>query len=321
MIFLVASGLFLIIGIIWLLTRNNFHNLKWISPVMSDEEVLREVTGVTKKVVDIDDWALLPYAQTPIVGSILLELMTRLGLEGRWVARELELLGFLPEGFSNWEKTHPPHLSVYSKGENLQSALEKALIIGIQFARIDDDYACVGDDPFNQMVLTRQVKEAEFKIFGNGIWERHTLFNKITLVLHDMNQEAEGSRRVIIVNLLQIFENALTLLQKKIDLSMLKIPDSDFLQWGDSKDRRLYYFKMGVTNTLRCIGCLKNLGYLYRLRGVNYDVEEAYSFIGQECPPLILAEELGIERLLQMGSNEIQELVKRTLSENGSGLL
>ena len=74
---------------------------------------------------------------------------------------------------------------------------------------------------------------------------------------------------------------------------------------------------MGVTNSLRRSGRLDSLGHLYRCKGVNYDVLEAYDIAAQECTQLVAADNLGIERLLQMGPIEIQSLVLQRLNEGG----
>ena len=96
---------------------------------------------------------------------------------------------------------------------------------------------------------------------------------------------------------------------------MNRLPDSDHLLWGDSSDRRRYYFKMGVTNSLRRSGTLESLSHLYRYQGVNYDVEEAYRLAGQDCPQLASAERLDLNQLLALGPSGIQQLVHRGLIE------
>ena len=97
--------------------------------------------------------------------------------------------------------------------------------------------------------------------------------------------------------------------------TMAKVPDPEALQWGDSRTRRVYYFKMGVTHMLRRSGLLESFGHLYRYQGVNYNVEEAYRLAARECPPLALAESLGIDRLIEMGPSEVEGLVRGMLSE------
>ncbi len=91
------------------------------------------------------------------------------------------------------------------------------------------------------------------------------------------------------------------------------MPEDDRLLWGSSEERRLYYFKMGVTNSLRRSGVLESLGHLYGFQGVNYDVEEAYGLAARECPQLNSAAALGLGRLLSLEPAEVEGLVRGAL--------
>ena len=97
---------------------------------------------------------------------------------------------------------------------------------------------------------------------------------------------------------------------------MARIPNSDRLMWGDSRDRRHYYFKMGVTNSLRHSGCLQSLGQLYWMRGVNYDVNEAYDLAARECRVLASADLMDLDRLLTLGPGQVRSLVDRALPDS-----
>jgi hypothetical protein len=152
-------------------------------------------------------------------------------------------------------------------------------------------------------------------LFGQGRRERHTFFVRASLVLQDMAQgEAEAGRRRAIGQVLSSFDEAAHKVQEEMSAAMagLEADDSSLL-WGDSADRRLYYYKMGVTNSLRRSGVLDSLRHLYRFQGVDYDVVEAYGLASRECPLLDRAEMLGVEHLLTMGPSDVRALVQGTL--------
>ena len=243
-------------------------------------------------------------------------MMGRLGVEPDLASEELKRMGFAVEDPADCtpEHAHRPHLSVLRRGERPEDILERALLVGIQIARADDDYAGVGDDTLGMEALARRIEAEETRLFGEGRRERLLLYGKAVLALQDMAQgEMEGERLDAVRALLRMFDEQVALLQAEMDRAMAKIPEPETLLWGDSRDRRLYYFRMGVTHSLRRSGHLESLGHLYRLQGVGYDVEEAYHLAAQECPLLGLADRVGIDRLLGMGPAQVQGLVQRAL--------
>jgi len=283
-----------------------------------DELLVSEILGVVHKPGESGVLVDLRQARSPVLRDVLLELMDRMGAEAETARRELERMGFSVQPASDGPlKADRPHLSVYRSQEDLKDVLERAFLIGVQIARTDDDYARVGDDYLHPETLLRQADAAETALFGDGRRHRYTFYGKAGLALQDMLQgQPEGERRRVIVPLLEAFDRALESLQGEMSRSMAGVPQTESLQWGDSRDRRFYYFKMGVINTLRHAGIVEGLGRLYRLQGVNYDVEDAYRLAAQECPPLALADSVGIDRLIGMGPTEVRGLVRGVLPGN-----
>ena len=253
--------------------------------------------------------------RSPVLQDVLLELMDRMGAEAETARRELERMGFPVRPASDGPlEASRPNLSVYRSQEDLEDVLERAFLVGVQIARTDDDYARVGDDYLHPEALLRQAEDAETTLFGDGRRHRYTFYGKAGLALQDMLQgRPEDERQRVIVHLLDAFDRALESLQSEMSRCMAGVPQTESLQWGDSRDRRFYYFKMGVINTLRHAGIVESLGHLYRLQGVNYDVEDAYRLAAQECPPLVLADSVGIDRLIGMGPAEVRGLVRGAL--------
>jgi hypothetical protein len=261
--------------------------------------------------------------QAGLAASLFLEMSDRLGLERSLVAAELARLGIRAEDVvpRDREEDRAPPPAVYRREGDLRDAIERALLVGIQLARMDDDYARVGDDFLDVEELVRRAEEAETELFGEERRERYVLYGKAAMVLQDMLQEeTDPDRSEAIRELLGGFDERLSRLEAEMTESMAAVPEPEALQWGDSRDRRLYYFRMGVTNSLRRGGRLESLGHLYRLHGVNYDVEEAYRLAAEECSPLIQADRIELGQLLRMGPVEVRGLVERALPRSaGSG--
>ncbi len=258
----------------------------------------------------------LPAASHPILGGVLRELLVRLGIEAEQV---LVSRGFTHgAGGMGAHEEQSRNLRAFDPAENMMQIVERALLVGIQVARADDDYAGVGDDHLDLEELARKAEAIEMDLFGEGKRERYVFYGKAALVLQDMLQdEKEAARREVLRGLLEMVDGQIEAFQAELDRLMAYIPEPDTLRWGDKRDRQLYYFKMGVTNSLRRSGQLESLGHLYRYRGVNYDVLEAYDLAAQECPQLLGADVIGIDGLLRMGSGEVRALARQALPEGG----
>ncbi len=243
------------------------------------------------------------------LGEVLLDLMDGLG-----VRRDDSLDVLRGEGFETDDLVTQRPDPVQHRSGGIEQAIERALLVGIQVARADDDHAGVGDEFLDLEGLVRRAEVVETELFGDDRLESYSFYGKAAIVLQDMmDEEPRGSRREVLVALLEVFDDRIERLQAEMSEAMERVPEPESLLWGDGRDRRLYYFKLGVTNSLRRSRQLESLAHLYRLKGVNYDVEEAYRLASRECPPLVMADVMQIEQLLQMGPGEIHGLVYRSL--------
>lgn len=258
----------------------------------------------------------LPAADHPVLGGVLRELLGRMGIEAEQALVDRGFAHGAGAMRADDEKTR--NLSLFDPAEDMMQVVERALLVGIQLARADDDYAGVGDDHLDLEALVRRAEAIEMDLFGDGKRDRYVFFGKAALALQDMLQEErEAARRDVVRGLLEMVDARIDTFQEELDRSMAHVPEPDTLRWGDRRDRQLYYFKMGVTNSLRRSGLLESLGHLYRYRGVNYDVQEAYDLAAQECPQLFAADVIGIDGLLRLASGEVRALARQALEEGG----
>jgi hypothetical protein len=250
-------------------------------------------------------------------GAVLHDVLVDVGMDASDATAVVGDLGFDPLESPRDGDSTGAGLSVISmKEEPARAALERAVLVGVQLARMDDDYAHVSDDAEAFQSLRQRADEAETLLFDDRRRRRLDFYSKAVLVLQDrMRVERDQAKKSAALRLLNCFDDELIALQEEMNRSMAALPDSEQLLWGDSTDRRMYYFKMGVTNSLRRSGHLSSLGHLYRYRGVNYDVEEAYQMAGEEEPLLLRAARMEFSALVSLRVVDVRRLTReRTLN-------
>lgn len=290
-------ALCLLLAAIWWLTGGSFGRF---GATRADRKTATDVLSLVK--------------ETSVRADVLVEMLTRMGLDGGLAREAMREMGF--EVAVEDTPVAQPDFGLVRRRVDVAQSLVDAMLVGIQAARLDDDYAQVGDDYLDEAALFRRVEQAEATLFGDDRRRRLAVLGKAVLVLQDMLQhESDEGRRASVADLLSVFDAHLSALQKEMAEAMAQAPDGDGLAWGDSRDRRFYYFKMGVTNTLRRTGAVKSLGHLYKVQGVNYNVEEAFQLAAQECPPLALADRAGIDHVIRLEPADVQSWVQRALSD------
>ncbi len=311
----VAAILALIFVVIWRLTAPR-------SPGLETGEVSAPERDVASETFDLiagdASTSKFIHERSGAVGEILVDLFDRMGLPRADGVEAVRGLGFSVVSEQR-DVPFSPRVVSY-RATVLRAAIERGLLVGIELARRDDDYASVGDDAFDESVLAEHAEQIERDLFDEETRQKQLFFSRAVVALQDMVQsESEEGRRSTLGQLLECFDRALEGLRTTMDTKMAAVEPAEGLLWGDSADRRLYYFKMGVTNSLRRSGEIASLGHLYRYQGVNYDVAEAYDLAGQEIPALRQAEGLGIDRVLTMRPDEVHSLVGRGLPPSTRG--
>ena len=311
--FAVAIILALILGVIWWLTAPQ-------SPKLHNDSLETSTSDVAADTFDLisREGPGLPALDGAIVGEILLDLFDRMGLSRQEGADAVRGMGFrvspetANESSGSDGSFEPGVVSYHTMA--VRATVERGLLVGIELARRDDDYGSVGDAAFDESTLAADAERIGRELFDEQTRRRQVFFSRAVVALQDMVQnDRDDDRRRTVGAVLDRFGNALDEFQQMMDERMADVDSDGELQWGDSADRRLYYFKMGVTNSLRRSGRIDSLGHLYRYQGVNYDVTEAYDLASQEVPALRQAEELGIGRVLALRPDEVHALVGRGL--------
>lgn len=299
----VALTVCAIVALIWWLT-----GASRTETVPEDPEVEREV--VTEALTRVAGESGVTSEKAASVGRVLYDLLVGVGMGSDEAAAAVKAFGYAPPE-PRQDVEAAAGLTVFSlKEEAARAAVERALLVGVQLARMDDDYAGVSDETVAFEALRQRADEAEALLFDDRRRARLSFYARAVMVLQDrMQAEADPEHRAAIAEVLAKFDCILTGLQEEMAAAMADLPtDDETLAWGDSEDRRRYYFKMGVTNSLRRSGVLSSLGHLYRFRGVNYDVEEAFQLAGEEAPILLQAARLDFDTLVSLRPSDVRRL-------------
>lgn len=308
--FAIGAVLLVVLVVLWRVTSRR--------TILGNEPAVHE-DAVPVETLDLltrsETTAALVHARSDALARVLVELFERMGLSRADSEAAVRQAGFkVMVSATESKPAFEPEVVAYRTVE-LQAAIERGLLVGIELARSDDDFAEVLEDALDPASLSGRADKIERTLFDEETRSRHAFYSRAAIVLQDMAQEAvSDDRRKVVGAVLAEFDSALASVQSALSNRMADVGDPNALQWGDAADRRLYYFKMGVTNSLRRWGRLDSLGHLYRYQGVNYDVVEAYDLAEQEVPALRLAEAIGIDRVLTMGPNDVRALVARGLA-------
>ena len=306
----VILALCAIAAVIWWLTGSARSH----SPVADSDLQSEAAVSAIDRLAKFDALA----ASTPHgshVGSVLYETLVGVGMDSDEALAAVRGFGY--SASPTTQEDSGPKLTVFSmKEENARASLERAILVGIQLARMDDDYAGVSDDSVAFASLRERADEVETRLFDDQRRGLLDFYSRAVLVLQDRIQsEPDEEKRRAIGGVLGRFDEELTGLQDEMARAMADLPDDPArLAWGDSEDRRTYYFKMGVTNSLRRSGHLSSLSSLYRFRGVNYDVEEAFQLSAEDEPLLLQTVNLDFSTLVSLGPPDVRRMTSERVS-------
>jgi hypothetical protein len=302
-VFLTLCGIF---AVIWWLTGSRSRDAASATDEI-DVEVAEKAIRRFQKSASVG-----PSSKHEAFGAVIYDLLTEIGMDAPDAELTIRDLGYSVSADATGQSSVESRLSVVSlRDEVSRAVLERALLVGVQLARMDDDYAGVSDDAAAFASLRQRADDAETQLFDDHRRRRMEFYSRAVLVLQDRIQaERDSAVREVVAEILTHCDEELVALQNEMNQTMAALPDEDSLYWGDSEDRRLYYFKMGVTNSLRRSGHLDSLGHLYRFRGVNYDVEEAFQIAGEDEPLLLRAAQLDFSTLVSLRPADVRRITK-----------
>ena len=212
---------------------------------------------------------------------------------------------------SSAASAEPPERSLTQR--DLGKELEQAIQAGLAMARQgDDDYSHVGIE-----YEESGAEGVEVQLVDERASRQLELYVKLASNLQQMYGGGEfPNTRLQMEEILANLQHRIMELRDGMTYRTT-LEDSEF---GSSSDRRRYYFQVGVVQYLRSKGVFSELKGLYRPgtteSALDFKVQEVYAFLRTKNEVFALAEQLGIQRLLQAGEAEIKALVEKGLPEH-----
>lgn len=196
---------------------------------------------------------------------------------------------------------------------DLGKELEQAIQAGLAVARQgDDDYSHAGIE-YEEPGVTG----VEVQLSDERATQQLGLYGKLMGNMQEMYRggefpETHAQMEEILANL----HHRIMELREGLTYRTV-LEDSEL---GTSSDRRFYYFQVGVVQYLRSRGVFPELKGLYRPgtteSALDFKVQGVYAFLRQMNEVFALAEQMGIQRLLQADESEIKAMIEKTLPEH-----
>lgn len=196
---------------------------------------------------------------------------------------------------------------------DLEKELEQAIQAGLAMARqSDDDYSRAGIE-YEEPGVTG----VEVQLLDERASQQLELYGKLMGNMQEMYRGGEFPKtHTQMEEILANLHHRIMELREGLTYRAI-LEDSEL---GTSSDRRFYYFQVGVVQYLRSRGVFSELKGLYRPgtteSALDFKVQEVYAFLRQKNEVFALAEQLGIQRLLQADEAEIKAMVEKALPEH-----
>ncbi|MCK5738602.1 hypothetical protein KAH55_05450, partial [bacterium] len=153
----------------------------------------------------------------------------------------------------------------------------------------------------------------EFELFDNKLYQQLMYFSHAVLTMKDMlAQRRPPAEKIQLEQALQNYQQQMAQIQGQLKMPFIGMNPSEI---GTRADRELFYLKLGITNYLRGRGIIDDLDRLYRVYGVNYDVNAAFATLEKEYP---FFEEIAAQmprKLAQQGFGYMQQLIRGNAAE------
>jgi len=192
--------------------------------------------------------------------------------------------------------------------EPIEEEFANALLFGLEIALQSDDYASAGIEFEDPELVARQLAKIEFELFDAEIYQQYNFYSHALIVLQDMLEEqANPTEKETILAAIENYHQKIKEIEPRLKS---KFTGQTINELGSRKDREIYYFKMGITNYLRGKNIIPEFDRLYRIYGVNYQVDQAFQLITQKFPIFKKALTIGLKQITSWSLFELQQFVK-----------
>lgn len=189
----------------------------------------------------------------------------------------------------------------------------KAILFGLEIASHSDDYGKVGIEYEADAKVNELLKRIDMKLADSELYSQYQFYARSILTLQDMLDGAKSAKeKIAIREALDNYTQKVKALESELRKEFKGLTRQEL---GTKRDREEFYFKMGLTNYLRGKNLIPALDQLYRVYGVNYQVEEGFRALAHDFPGFkeVLAE--GLETVGNWSFLELQQFVRANLAE------
>jgi hypothetical protein len=188
-----------------------------------------------------------------------------------------------------------------------------AVLFGLDIALTSDDYGRAGVEFENAEQVAERLSKIEFELFDNEIYQQFMYFSQAVLTMKDMlAQRRPPAEKEKLEQALQNYQHQMRHIQSQLKMPFTGMSSSEI---GTRDDRELFYLKLGITNYLRGRGLIPELDRLYRVYGVNYDVNAAFATLEKEYPFFVKIAAKMPRELAQQGFGNLQQLLQGNTAE------
>jgi hypothetical protein len=196
----------------------------------------------------------------------------------------------------------------------VEEEIMNATLFGLEIGLQSDDYAHAGIEFEAADFVEKQLAKIEFELFDTDIYSQHQFYAHAILVMHDMlGQQRSDSEKQVLQESLQKYGEKLAELAQQLKFQFKGMQIAEI---GTRRDRESFYFKMAITNYLRSKNIVPELDQLYRIYGVNYQVEKAFQIVTQALPVFQKLLDAGIQQLAQQSVLELERFIHHELKSN-----
>ena len=194
-----------------------------------------------------------------------------------------------------------------------EGEITKAVLFGLEIASHSDDYGKVGIEYEDEAKVNELLKRIDMQLTNSEVYSQYQFYSHSIITLQDMlDQELTIENKKTLRNALQNYTEKLKELETKLRREFKGLNREEL---GGHRDREEYYYKMGVSNFLRGKDIVPALDQLYRVYGVNYQVEDGFRAITRELPVFQNLLTRGLEAIGEWSLLELQQYIRSNIPD------